>query len=101
MLNVFLKSRKGVDAKGIFNEKTKELTVLKGSRVSSDVSSSPKFRGAKIIIETRNKTTKDNIVLEDITFSSCSSAANYVTGYSSNGYVTWKDKAGKKLKDLI
>ena len=51
-MKVYLKRRNGdVDAKGIFDEPTGALTVLKGSRVSGQVHHTEKFRGAKTIEE--------------------------------------------------
>lgn len=101
MIKVFLSNRNGADAVGQFNEKTKELTVLKGSHVSDTISTSPKFRGTETIKKKRNEVTKNGIVQVDVTFKSCSTAANFVTGNSSNGYRTWKNEEGKVLKLLV
>lgn len=42
----------------------------------------------------------DNILQEDVLFTSPSSAAEFVTGKSCNGWVSWKTKDGKTLHDL-
>ena len=46
------------------------------------------------------KIDENNILQEDILFSSPSYAAVFVLGYNSNGLDVWKTKDGIKLKDL-
>ena len=41
-----------------------------------------------------------DILQEDVLFNSPSSAAEFVTGKSCNGWVSWKTKEGKTLHDL-
>ena len=98
-MKVFLKMRNGTLAEGDFDLKTKQLKVLKGSMVSNSVSDT--FIGAKTIERQRKGVIKNGKVIKDVTFTSASLAANFVTGFSTNGYITWKDKNGKKLKDVI
>ena len=43
---------------------------------------------------------KELKTVEDILFSSSSAAADFVTGYSVSGQQTWKNKAGKTLKEI-
>ena len=43
---------------------------------------------------------KDFVTTEDILFSSSSAAADFVTGYSVSGRMTWKNAAGKSLKEI-
>ncbi len=43
---------------------------------------------------------KNSILQEDVLFTSPSSAAEFVTGKSCNGWVSWKTKDGKTLHDL-
>lgn len=101
-MKVFLKSRKGLfDAKGEFDFDKKIFTVLKGSKVSIGINNSPKFRGAKTIEKYRNECVKDSVVIKTISFKSPSTAANFVTGNSTNGYLAWKDKMGRPLKEII
>ena len=101
-MRVYLKSvKRMIDTVGEYNEKTKELIVLKGSKVSGYVSEAEKFRGANTVIKQRKQYVKDNVVLEDVIFKSSSTAANFVTGSSTNGLVAWKDANGKKLKDVL
>lgn len=43
---------------------------------------------------------KDFVTVEDILFSSSSAAADFVTGYSVSGPASWKNSAGKTLKEI-
>lgn len=40
-------------------------------------------------------------VIKDAVFKSSSTAANFVTGTSTNGLMAWKNEDGIKLKQLI
>ncbi len=92
---------KGYSAKAKYDIDKKTFVVLKGSSVSAEVAQSEKFRGASSIISAREKYVKNGVVSEDVTFKSSSTAANFITGRSTNGMITWKDKNGTKLKDLL
>lgn len=101
-MRLFIKSKKlDVDACAEYDVGSKQFTVKKGSRVSSRISDSKTFRGAKTIENHRSKVVIDRLVVEDITFKSPSTAANFVLGTSSNGLVTWKDESNIALKDLL
>ncbi len=101
MYKLVLKGRKGqFDAKGTYDEDKQEFIVKKGSRVSQIVSSYEKFKGAVSVNKMRETNTKDYIVTKDTKFKSPSTAANFVTGSSTNGMVAWKDENGKSLKQL-
>jgi hypothetical protein len=68
----------------VINSKTNEKTcsgVAKKARVSA-------------------KVDENNVLLEDVLFSSPSAASMFVTGASSNGYTAWKTADGKTLKDV-
>lgn len=75
------------------------FVVLKGSKIapSSDDDStispgnSQKRKECKI---------ENNILQEDILFNSPTSAAQFVTGKSCNGLLSWKTKEGKTLSEL-
>lgn len=83
-----------------YDPATKRFTVLKGSRVSESISYTQKFRSATTIEKDRTKVVKDGIVVEDISFNSASTAANFVTGSSTNGLIAWKDDKGRTLKEI-
>ena len=43
----------------------------------------------------------NNVLQTDMIFKSASTAANFVTGNSTNGLIAWKNKDGVILKTLI
>ena len=101
-MRLYLKRNKGdISAIGEYDFKTKEMIVLKGSRISDRIAYSEKFRGAKTIEKNRATAVDGCNVVADIKFKSASTAANFVTGSSTNGLTAWKDESGNKLKDLI
>ena len=101
-MTVYLKrSKNNISAVGEYDPVTKGLTVLKGSTVSADIAYTGMFRGAKTIEKHRAAVVRNCVVTENITFKSSSTAANFVTGSSTNGLVAWKDKDGRTLKEII
>jgi hypothetical protein len=96
-----MRKKNNISATGEYDPATKQLTVLKGSRVSDDISYTEKFRGAGTIERNRAATVKNGLVVEDIAFKSASTAANFVTGSSTNGLIAWKDDEGRRLKEII
>ena len=95
------RERSGINAKGEFDPTTRSLTVLQGPVLSVSIAYTEKFRGAKSIEKSREGVVKGNILQRDVTFKSASTAANFVTGTSTNGLTAWKDKNGKTIKELI
>lgn len=75
------------------------FVVLKGSKIAPS-------SGTDDTISSGNRKKReeckiiDNILQEDVLFSSPSSAAEFVTGKSCNGWVSWKTKDGKTLHDF-
>lgn len=101
-MKLFITQRNSnASAVGEYDPLTKEMTVLKGSIVSADVAHTDKFRGAKTIEKDRQTAVVNGVVSENITFKSSSTAANFVTGHSSNGLIVWKDKTGRTLKSIL
>ena len=96
-----IKKRSNVNATADYNEKNNTFTVLKGSIVSEGIAHSEKFRGAKSIEKSRDNRIENSVLMENVTFKSASTAANFVTGSSTNGLVAWKDKSGKTLKEIL
>lgn len=100
-MKLYLKNRKGTyDATAKYDVNNQTFIVLKGSVVSKEVSNSPKFRSAKSIEKHRDGNVVDQIVQRNITFKSASTAANFVTGTSTNGCLAWKDKDGHSFKEI-
>jgi len=96
-----LRNKNGIKAVGQYNPENKELIVLKGSVVSETISFTERFRGAGSIMKKRQDTVRDRIVTKDVQFKSASTAANFVTGSSTNGLTAWKTESGSKLKEVI
>lgn len=84
-----------------YDQEKKSCVVKKGSKVSDDISYTEKFRGANTIAKYRAQYVKDGIVIEDAPFKSASTAANFVTGRSTNGLTAWKNEKGTRLKELL
>lgn len=101
-MKVFLvRSKGGISAVGDYNTETKELVVFKGSIVSETISYTNRFRGATSINKRREVYVRDRMVIKDVSFRSASTAANFVTGSSTNGLTAWKTESGMKLKDAV
>lgn len=97
-MKVFMKStRKNYDAQGEYDPETKTLTVFKGSKVADSFAESKTFKGNVRIGKLWDEAVVDCIVTKNMTFQSASTAANFVTGQSSNGLRTWKTEAGIDL----
>ena len=102
-MKIYLKNRSGnVNASAIYNEKDGSVTVCKGSVISQGVSGGT-FRSANSVSKLRadKKIVNGIDVISDITFKSASAAANFVTGTSTNGLLSWKNEEGVALKKLI
>lgn len=74
------------------------FVVFKGSHINPKLAKSVSDR----TIKDRNKAHLDDnfILLKDVLFNSPSSAASFVTGYSINGKISWKDSQGNSLNDI-
>ena len=101
MLLLFLKTRTGnCDAKAEYDDG--KMIVKKGSRVSLQLASH--IRGgkkAKSYLEDKSYVDDMGMVIQECEFTSPSTAAQFVTGNSANGYMVWKDKDGTRLKELL
>lgn len=102
MMLYLVRKKVEIEAKAEYSLETNETVVLKESMVSKEVSHSNKFRGAKTVAKLRESNVDDNhVVTKDITFRSPSTAANFVTGNSTNGLLAWKDENGRTLKEIL
>lgn len=79
----------------------KTFIVLKDSIVSETIEYSEKFRGAKSIEKKRVGVLDGTRLVKDVPFKSASTAANFVTGASTNGLTSWKDANGRLLKVIL
>lgn len=98
---VLVRQKSGIDAWAEYNPENKEFVVKKGSIVSEKVSHSEKFRSVNTVEKLRDEYVKNRRVIEDIVFKSSSTAANFVTGVSTNGMQAWKDEDGNILKNIL
>lgn len=94
-------NRSNVEAVGEFDPKTRALIVKKGSAVSQDVSTSRSFRGGDTIIKLRKEYVEKGVVVEDVAFKSPSTAANFITGRSTNGLIAWRNSKGQTIKEIL
>lgn len=99
-MKFYLKSTKrNIDAKAEYDNSTGIFTVLKGSIVSDKVSQAEKFRSSKTVEKLRETYVKGCTVKQNVEFKSSSTAANFVTGSSTNGMIAWKSEDGKTFKE--
>lgn len=98
MIKIYLKGRTApYDAIGLYDETTNAVTVLKDSIINPKIEI---FKGTAAIEKHRNGVIRNGKVIRDITFNSPSTAANFVTGRSTNGMIAWKNSNGITLKKL-
>lgn len=93
--------RSNVKAVAEYDIANNSFIVLKGSIVSETIAYSEKFRGAKSIEKARVGVLDGAMVIKDVHFKSASTAANFVTGSSTNGLTSWKDESGRLLKSIL
>ena len=101
-MKVILKTKNGTySATGEYDNASNRLKVDAGSIVSDSISYSEKFKGAKTIERLRAQYVSDRKVKEDVLFKSPSTAANFITGRSTNGFIAWRSEDGRTLKDIF
>ena len=75
------------------------FVVLKGSKIAPSSGTDDTISSGNLKKREECKII-DDILQEDVLFNSPTSAAQFVTGKSCNGWVSWKTKDGKTLHDL-
>jgi len=87
---IFLQSKRGsYSAEALFSEGT--VTVLKGTKIQLDFAEHiVGGKKAKSYRDDRSFVDENGIVLKECIFTSPSTAAQFVTGRSTNGYGAWK-----------
>ena len=80
---------------------TEGFVVFKGATIN-EKTSTKLGKGAQRLRQKilDSDKVKDLKTTEDILFSSSSAAADFILGYSASGPQTWKDKAGRTLKEI-
>ncbi|RHO49163.1 DUF4357 domain-containing protein [Clostridium sp. AM09-51] len=101
MMEIYLKSKQGLyDAEAEYKDGI--ITVKKGSKIQLDFAEH--IRGgktAKKYREDKEYVNQAGVVVKDCEFTSASTAAQFVTGRSTNGLVAWKVKDKVSLKNFL
>ena len=101
MISLVLTSRNGKYNAAAEYEENK-IVVKAGSIINQEfaehIRGGKKAKGYRDNAEFVDGTGK---VIKDCVFSSPSTAAQFVTGSSNNGYRVWKDRNGKTLKEIL
>lgn len=101
-MKLYMKRKnKTIEAVAEYDLENGSVTVLKGSTVSPTIAYTEKFRGAKSIEKSRSEYVENGIVIKDVYFKSASTAANFVTGSSTNGLTAWKSENGNTLQCIL
>lgn len=95
----YLKDKTGIRASGKLV--SDGFAVLRDSTISATVATSV----SQFVLQKRQRLmdqgiVKNNIFIQDWTFTSPSLAAAIVVGYSINGRTAWKTKKGMSIKEL-
>lgn len=98
-MKIFTKSRDGVlySANAEYNDG--HVIVLKGSKINRI--NAPGFKPKKLVADLRANDSlfdAEGVLLEDIQFSSLSTAATFVTGRIANGMIVWKTQDTKYIR---
>ena len=97
-MKIYYKSTTGVfDAVGIVDDGS-DWIVCKGSRINP--SSSTLCKNV-VALRMQEGLVVDNILQKDIHFRSASAAAQFVSGYSSNGMRSWRTDKGEYVSKYI
>ena len=100
-MELYLKTKAGANAVGEYDPDAKTMVVRKGSTVAPGVHTDGKFRSANAVLRCRELYCEDGKTKQDVAFKSASTAANFVTGCSSDGLIKWKNSDGVKLRVLL
>ncbi len=100
-MKLYLKTKSGADAVGEYDPVTKTMVVRKGSVIAPDVHTDGKFRSANSVLKYREQYCDGLKTKQDVVFKSASTAANFVTGRSTNGLIKWKNGDGVILRSLL
>lgn len=100
-MKIYLKGRNdSYDATAEYEDG--KIIVLKGSKIQMDFAEH--IRGGRLAKKFRENSEyvdTNGIVIKDCEFSSASTAAQFVSGRSTNGLVAWKVEKKTSLKDYL
>ena len=98
MMRVILKSKRNTHFAMAEYDGSK-LTVLPGSKINLVLSYDAMPESIKKTRNNKELVSADGVVLREVEFNSPSAAAQFVTGRSVNGYVSWRIDDKISLKD--
>ena len=98
----YLTNSRGANAMGWYNKDSHRFIILKGSKLALSPTNSYKGEALRQKWISANCELKNGVieVRHDVEFDSPSTAAQYVSAASSNGWTLWKDKDGKTLDQV-
>lgn len=99
-IRLYLSSSRDSSYNAVAEYRDGKYIVLKGSKIASEISSAVFTMVTNLRNKHSNKISKDFILLEDIEFTSPSTSAKFIVGYSINGRISWKNEEGKTVKEL-
>lgn len=96
-MKLILKSKKALHyAEALYDGD--KITIQRGAKINP-IDSFPKMSGAiKKMRCDRNVVSNEGVLLVDLSFESLSTAAQFVTGRSVNGYIAWRPDDKMSLK---
>ena len=77
------------------------ITILAGSKINLALTYPKMSEDAKQARENAELVDTNGILLKDVQFNSVSTAAQFVTGRSSNGYIAWRPDDKMSLKEYL
>lgn len=98
--------KRACNAHGFYDYKKKKFIIAAGSMLSLDVApsymcTSSNVQRIKFLSQYCEKRLNGYYVKVDVPCDSPSAAACFVAGCSANGWVEWKDKIGRTLKEIF
>ena len=97
-MKVILKSKKDTHyAEGEYDGQ--RVTILPDSKINTTLSYAAMSEKIKLIRNNPEYVSAEGIILKEIEFGSPSTAAQFVTGRSVNGYISWRIDDKISLKD--
>lgn len=99
-MRLFLNSRKGTHS-AIAEYDKDEIVVLEGSKINMKLVYPKMPSHIKEMREDRSVVSSDGKVLTNVVFDTPTSAAQFVTGRSANGYIVWRPDNKMSLKQYL
>lgn len=87
-------------AKATGRQTTEGFVVLAGSILRNEIVPSARHKVEANRLRLADRIDPNRSLTQDTLFASPSAASNFLTGASTNGKTTWKDKHGVSLRDL-